>query len=342
MDRPALLRLPEKADRHPTDAWSSDPPSQLCRLKGAGVSPADEGNMVRPRVSVVLPTFKRDHVVGITIESILAQTFRDYELLICDDCSPDATSVVCRRFEELDSRVSYERNERNLGMPRNLLTGLSRARGDYVAILHDGDLYEPMLLERWVDALDACPSAGFVFNAYRVVDAQGAEIALYREPLGECQPGRILIEHIYLRRWRFDSPVWGTTMFRRTAYDAAGALDARFGFFADVDLWLRLAESFAVAYVAEPLIGLPNREVLPRLFQLGSWEEQRTVERIFLEARLRLFRGRPFRLGLELARHGGHVVASRLWRYALSCRRWPTALAARARIYRGGSTSRQK
>ena len=274
-----------------------------------------------PRVTVVLTTYKRANVVASTVEAILSQSYSDFELIISDDASPDDTEEICRTFVETDGRVSYRRNDRNLGMPGNLIAAIAGAKGDYLAVLHDGDGYVPVLLERWVAALDACPDAGFVFNAYSGLDAEGSVKVTFREPLGSCQPGGVLLERIFFRRWRFDSPVWGTTMMRRSSYESVGGLDPRFGPFADVDLWLRIAERYAVAYVPEAVISLPSREALPRAFQLKPREEEHTVERMFLEARMRHFADRRMRLGAELFRHGAFVACSRVHRWLLRSRR---------------------
>jgi glycosyltransferase involved in cell wall biosynthesis len=272
------------------------------------------GNSPRtPKVSVVLTTYKRAHLLPATIESILAQTFGDFELVISDDCSPDETEKVSREYERADPRVRYRRGEKNVGMPGNLNAGIQASSGEYVANLHDGDVYEPTLIERWSAALDACPRAAFVFNAYRGLDSNGNTAQVYREPLAPCVPGSVLLEQIFFRRWMFDSPVWGTVMGRRSAYLEAGLFDPRFGFISDVDMWMRLAESYDVAYIAEPLIGLPSREAVPRIWGGGEEKTSRQIKRIFREARIRHYRGRWMRLLLELARHQSFVFAARAY-----------------------------
>jgi glycosyltransferase involved in cell wall biosynthesis len=255
-------------------------------------------------VSVVLTTFGRAKLLPATIESILDQTLHDFELLISDDCSTDGTETVCQTFVRRDHRVRYRRNETRLGMPGNLNAALREARGDLVANLHDGDVYDRRLLERWRDALVACPSAAFVFNAYRHLNPDGTLRGTTRESLPSCFPGLVLLEDIYFRRWRFGSPVWGTVMARRSKYEAVGYFDDRFGFQSDVDMWLRLAEDSFVAYVDEPLITLPSREAAPRLVSLTTSDEARIVRRMFWEARMRHFRDRPFRRAVEAVRHG--------------------------------------
>jgi glycosyltransferase involved in cell wall biosynthesis len=293
----------------------------------AGAEPGDQTALSfqaekAPKVSVVLVTYKRAHLLPATIESILAQTFKDFELIICDDCSPDETETVCKQYEKHDDRVRYRRGQKNVGMPGNLNAGIIASSAEYIANLHDGDIYDPKLLEKWLAALEAYPRAAFVFNAYRDLDRHGNTVRIWRAPLGPCVPGSLLLEKIYFRRWRFNSAVWGTVMGRRSAYLDVGLFDLRFGFVSDVDMWMRLAERFDVAYVDEPLIHLASREAAPHLWDKSvDVSIQAHIAQMFWEARVRHFRRRPVRLSLEIARHISFLVADRSVRAAGSLRR---------------------
>lgn len=303
--------------------------SSACDVSGSAVALSKD--VVRiPRVSVILTTYNRAHLLGATIESILSQTLEDFELIVCDDVSQDETEQVGREYEKRDRRVRYRRSARNLGMPGNLNAGIEASAAEYIANLHDGDLYERTLLEKWSAALDTYPRAAFVFNAYRVTGADGNTVRVFREPLGPCTAGSELLERIFFRRWRFDSPVWGTVMGRRSAYRAAGLFAPRFGFVADVDMWLRLAEKFDVAYIPEPLIVLPSREVLP-----SNWGSdyrlviRRHIERMFWEARMRHCEGSPARRATEAIRHFSFVTATRTWEFACAVNRHARVLRGR-------------
>jgi hypothetical protein len=164
------------------------------------------------------------------------------------------------------------------------------------------------------------PSAGFVFNQYRSLRADGQSM-LHKERIDSLTPGHTFLERIYFRRWRFDSPVWGTAMFRADAYRSVGGLNEQFGFLADVDLWLRMCERWDVAYVARPLITLPSRSDVPRLFLLGSRAERSVLGRIFWQARRRHFAGRPATLALELGRHSAYRAMSLGYAAAIRLRR---------------------
>jgi glycosyltransferase involved in cell wall biosynthesis len=250
---------------------------------------------------VVLVTFNRVNVLEDTLRMVLAQTLGDFELIVCDDGSTDGTPGVMAEWATRDPRIQYVRQPRNLGgwVP-NVLRGIALAKAEFVAVLYDGDVYDPRLLERWVAALHACAGAAFVFNAYNRLGADGRIEKTYREHLGPCVPGRVLLEQLYFRRWHFTSPVWGTVMFRKSKYLDAGGHDISFSFHADIDLYMRLAETSCVAYVPEALIGLASRETVPKLFRPPP---KRLARRVFREARMRHYRDRPLRLRAEMLRH---------------------------------------
>ena len=270
-----------------------------------------------PKVSVLLLTYNRAHVLPKTIESILNQTYRDFELIVCDDCSTDDTEQVIEQYAAKDSRVYYNRNPENVKMPSNINMGITKARGQYIADLHDGDIYDSTLLEKWVQALDACPKAAFVFNAYRVLDEQWNESCICREDLDSCFPGSVLLDEFF-RRWRFDSPVFGMVMARSSVYQELLPFDERFRLFADIDMWMRMAADHWVAYVNEPLMSLASKKTLPRLVDNQMWRTQKIVEQIFLEGRMRYYANRPLRRFLEVLRHGFFVCCIRVY-LALIC-----------------------
>jgi glycosyltransferase involved in cell wall biosynthesis len=207
-------------------------------------------------VSICLTTYNRGSVLRTSIDSLLAQSFGDFELIVSDDCSTDDTEAICRAYEARDSRVRYFRNAANLKMPGNLNAAISRATGDYIANVHDGDVFRPDLIAKWKAALDDHPTAAFVFNQYEAFDKHG-NARIDRSPLEPNPDPREIARHFFRT---FTSCVWGTVMTRREAYASTGPFDAAYGFISDVDMWLRLARDHDVAYVAEPLITITPRE----------------------------------------------------------------------------------
>jgi glycosyltransferase involved in cell wall biosynthesis len=279
-----------------------DPAVDEVTLPAASLGDNRDGT---PLVSVVLATYNRVKVLEDTLRMVLAQTFDDFELIVCDDGSTDGTPALMAEWARRDARVRYVRQPRNLGgWPPNVRSGIALAQAEFVAVLYDGDVYDPRLLERWLAALQAHPEAAFVFNAYNRLGVDGRIEKTYRVHLDSCVPGRVLLG-LYFRRWHFTSPVWGTVMLRKSKYLAAGGLDIRFWFFADAELYLRLAETNCVAYIPEPLIGLASRETVPKLFRPPP---KQLARQLFREARMRHYRGRPLRLIAEMLRHWTFVA----------------------------------
>ncbi len=291
-------------------------------------------------VTICLTTYNRASVLPKTVDSILGQTFGDFELVINDDCSTDVTAEVCRDYEAKDSRVKYLCNSTNLRMPGNLNAAIRRATGTYIANLHDGDIYRSDLIAKWKQALDDAPEAPFVFNAYDAFLLDGSR-TLYREPFESRVPGAH-IASLYFKS--LACCVWGTVMTRSSAYAEHGLFDPAFGFISDVDMWLRLAKGREVAYVPEPLItvtprepdhpyvyyswehlfwqfGIYNRHIgeyqrsYPNDFQDVPGESKIELRKVFLSAMLWLIKYRKWervREGLGIWRHADEPVLKAL------------------------------
>lgn len=129
--------------------------------------------MTTPLVSVVMPAYGHERFVGPAIESVLAQTLTDWELIVIDDASPDGTWAEVARFQ--DPRITVDRHRFNRGAHATLNEGLARARGPYVAILNSDDLYHPSRLERLVGYLEQ-HGVDLVGTEVRLIDAAGTPI----------------------------------------------------------------------------------------------------------------------------------------------------------------------
>ena len=278
--------------------------------------------MTRPRhahpVSICLVAYNRGSHMPATLDSILGQSFSDFELIISDDASRDNTEEVCRDYAKRDFRIRYYRNSRNLGMPGNLNAAIRHARGTYIANLHDGDIFRSDLIEKWKNALDETPDAEFVFNAYQSVSADGSR-RIWHEPF--CRPrmaGDLIAKHFFRT---FTSCVWGTVMARASAYARFGLFNPEFGFIADIDMWLRMACGSTVAYVPEPLITLMTKEA-DHPWTYDVWRRLFWLFRMYA-AQAERYRGRLF--GLPDARQHSKVLRRHFLRTMLSLmkhRRW--------------------
>jgi glycosyltransferase involved in cell wall biosynthesis len=126
-----------------------------------------------PRVSIGMPVYNAQRYLEGTLDSILAQSFRDFELIISDNGSTDRTEAICRDYASRDSRISYFRHEENRGAGWNFQYVFHRARGEYFKWNAYDDRLGPQFLEKCVALLDRTPEAVLAFTKYVDVDANG-------------------------------------------------------------------------------------------------------------------------------------------------------------------------
>jgi glycosyltransferase involved in cell wall biosynthesis len=126
-----------------------------------------------PLVSIVIPTYNRSHYLRTALESALAQTYRDVEIIISDDAS---TTDVRSGIADLlaDPRVSYRRNPTNLGMGGNTWSAMTAASGKYVGTIHDDDAWEPDFLATLIPPLEQDETLSVAFSDHHVMDEHGA------------------------------------------------------------------------------------------------------------------------------------------------------------------------
>lgn len=123
-------------------------------------------------VSIIMAAYNAADTLPTAVESVLAQTYPDFELLIVDDCSSDSTRAAAKRFCAQDSRVHLLCNERNLGVARTRCRGLEAARGEWVAILDSDDAWQPDKLEKQAD-LQQRTGSPLLYTGSAFMDADG-------------------------------------------------------------------------------------------------------------------------------------------------------------------------
>jgi len=135
--------------------------------------------MIPPIVTVVMPVFNTEKYVKASVQSVLAQSFADFELLIIDDQGTDASMEICRRFSDPRIRIISQEN-RGLAGARN--TGIRNAIGQYIAFLDSDDLWHPEKLKRHVAHLDAAADVGVSYAASLMIDDDGNELSIIQKP----------------------------------------------------------------------------------------------------------------------------------------------------------------
>ena len=201
-----------------------------------------------PKVSVCVPTYNRAALLKAFLPTILSQTLRDIEVVICDNASPDDTAEVVRGVT--DPRVRYYRNESNLGPFGNMNRLLELARGEYICIVHDDDAYAPDFLEREAGMLDQHPAVGMVHCAVYEIDAHGVRQRTVRAYAST----RVLESRSeFLRYLQGHNVCCSSVMARRGVYLASGGFDPKY-ICADFLMWLKLALLGDIGYIADPLL----------------------------------------------------------------------------------------
>ncbi len=194
-----------------------------------------------PKVSVIIPTYRRPDFLGKAIESVLDQTFQDFEVIIVDDASNDNTGEVVRGF--VDKRIHYVCHEVNRGGAAARNTGILKAREQYIAFLDDDDEWLPEKLQLQVTVLDQSPpEVGGIYTGYtRIKRTTG-------ESLGITLPtkrGDLSYELLV------SNPLAGTTgiLIRKKCLEDVGLFDEKLASFQDYDLWIRISKKFQFEYI---------------------------------------------------------------------------------------------
>ena len=208
--------------------------------------------MFNPLVSVVMSVFNGERNLRESIESILTQSFRDFEFIIIDDGSTDATAGILAGYQKSNSRVAVYRQE-NKGLIASLNTGCRLARGRYIARMDADDVAAPQRLERQVSYLEANPHIVVLGSAVNITNASTSRLSTMSFP----------IDNEVIKEWLFESRGAAfchvTVVFRSEVFRAAHGYRPAFLAAEDYDLWLRIAERWQVANLPEPLVDVRRR-----------------------------------------------------------------------------------
>ena len=129
--------------------------------------------MKNPKISIVLPCYNGSKMIGGAIESVIAQTYQDWELIIVNDCSTDNTLEVAQSYADKDQRIRVFSNEKNSKLPATLNHGFREAKGEYWTWTSDDNLLLPSMLEELSGYLDTHPEVGFVTSDLANIDVDG-------------------------------------------------------------------------------------------------------------------------------------------------------------------------
>lgn len=191
----------------------------------------------RPRVSIIMPTHNRAKMLKKAIKSVLAQRFKNFELIIINDGSTDSTKEVVKSFK--DPRIVYlEKKNKGPASARNF--GLLKTKGRYISYLDDDDIYYPQHLRVLSKYLDKHPRVGLVYgNA--LVKKRGKFYIYYPYDYSKAS---LEIDNIIS---------YNSLMHRRSCLDKIGFIDKSLAVGSDWDLWLRISDSYKISHINKTL-----------------------------------------------------------------------------------------
>lgn len=128
-----------------------------------------------PVVSVIMPAYNAERFLEEAVRSVMNQTFRDWELIILDDCAKDSTYALAEKLAAEDSRIILLRNEQNMGVARTRNRGFDLCRGKYVALIDSDDVWHPQKLEKQLERMEQT-GAELSYTSYAIVDDKGNKV----------------------------------------------------------------------------------------------------------------------------------------------------------------------
>jgi glycosyltransferase involved in cell wall biosynthesis len=201
-----------------------------------------------PLVSIFIPAYNAGQFVAQAIDSVLAQTYSNYELIIIDDGSTDDTALVLKAYQS-HPKITIQRNPKNVGMAANWNIGLGLCQGEFIAKLDADDFYEPGYLEAVVKVFQKNKTVGLVFSGLNLIYSDG-----HVEP-----------EMISLRSWVRNRQNFLPTLLqlcvirsptvcvRRSCYDQLGGFIEQMQIHADWEMWVRIVAHYPIGFIARRL-----------------------------------------------------------------------------------------
>jgi len=234
-----------------------------------------------PRVSVIIPTYNRKEYVQEAIDSVLAQTYTDYEIIVIDDGSSDVTGEALRA--RYGDRIRYIWQE-NQGESAARNYGIGISQGEFVALLDSDDLWLPDKLAKQIDVLDRNPDKVLVFTASWKIDATGRRL----ESLPVCSnvdESQLTLESLCLKNAM--GYAVSTVLIRRHTLELVGRFDPTIRYGEDWDLWLKLRRQGEFISLNEPLAcyrqhgGSQWHNPSPETIDQRLVDHQRMLEKVF-------------------------------------------------------------
>lgn len=271
-----------------------------------------------PAVSVVIPVYNAEEFISETLESVLAQTYKDWEIITVNDGSKDRSLAILKKYKKrLGPRMRII-DQKNAGVSAARNRAIRAARGRYIAFLDHDDLWDPTKLEKQVGLFEKNRKLGLVYSDTCVIDARGK---LKRRSLLH---GRAYRGDVFHQMLDYNFISMSAVMVTKQALKKVGLFNPKYRTVEEYDLWLRITREFPADLVAEPLEryrvhgGMFSRFVelsaQEELEIVGNWLKKHRTTREFRKKRYaRIY----FRTGWALYRQGEFKKSVRWFRRAM-------------------------
>ncbi|GAQ00080.1 glycosyltransferase family 2 protein [Leptolyngbya sp. NIES-2104] len=194
-------------------------------------------------ISLITTVYNRDRYLAQTLDSILAQTYPHFELLIWDDGSTDNSIDIAHDYAQRDDRIRVMQSPHNQGFPQSIKAAIAATTAPYFGWVDSDDLLAPTALAETVAALDAHPDIGLVYTNHLLIDEQGNDRGLGRQCRIPYSKDRLLVDFM----------VFHFRLIRRSCYEEVGGIDPTISCAEDYDLCLKLSEVTEIHHLPKPL-----------------------------------------------------------------------------------------
>jgi Glycosyl transferase family 2 len=250
---------------------------------------------VLPLVSIIVPVYNGEKYVRESLDSILAQTYPHTEILVMDDASTDGTPAILQSYA---GRIRVVRQPQNRGIYANANDGIAMARGEYIAVYHADDVYEPVMVEREVEFLERYREAGAVFSSMTFIGPRSEEFGQLELPpavRGSRPLDFTVIFNALLHRTN-QILMCPTAMVRAAVHRDVGVYrQDQFRNTSDMEMWLRISQKYPIGILEE------------RLLRYRHFHDSSSLR----YHKLRTETGRYFRIMDLYLEQGGKAVATR-------------------------------
>lgn len=197
-------------------------------------------------VSVIIPTYNRGELISAALDSVINQTYKELEIIIVDDNSSDNTFNVVEKYCNLDTRINYIKNNKNLGGGGARNIGIKASSGDYIAFLDSDDIWYPEKISRQMSEFQKNPLVQAVFSNYIMSQYETNEVVANNNSAISCSPSKI-----------FTGNYLGTTssmIAKKETLIKIGMFDSQLRSCQDWDIYIRLIIAGEIAYVPDLLL----------------------------------------------------------------------------------------